>query len=140
MLWEIIGFQYKISEITLRYISDTVIPYYADINPELADLYPQFFDISQTIWVLFVVTFILSFISFILWRLLWRLLKFQAYDAEKYRVVLLLNIFYIVPFIYGFVWGRIKIINIFLLLIGSWAYYAFKWLFSNPDAVINYFM
>lgn len=139
MLWKIVEYQYKISEIIVKYISDTVLPYYAEINPELAELYPRFFDISQTLWVLFVVTFILSVLSFILGRILWRVFKFQAYDAEKFRIVLFFNIFYIVPFIYGFIWWRFKIINVFLLFLGSWAYFAFEWVISNPDAVIDYF-
>jgi hypothetical protein len=135
MLWQIVDFQYKVSEVVVKYISDTVLPYY----PNLEELYPVFFDISKTLEILFVMTFILSFLSFLLWRLLWRLFKFQAYDAEKFRIILFFNIFYIVPFVYWFIWGRFNIINIFLLFLGSGAYFAFEWVISNPDAVIDYF-
>lgn len=135
MLWNIVDYQYKISEVVVKYLSDTLLPYY----PDLIDLYPVFFDASKTLWVLFVMTFILSFLSFLLWRLLGRLCKFQAYDAEKFRIVLFFNIFYIVPFIYGFIGWRFKIINIFLLFLGSGAYFVFEWIISNPDAVIDYF-
>lgn len=135
MLWEIVDFQYKISEVVVKYISDTILPYY----PDLAELYPIFFDVSKTLEILFVVTFILSFFSFLLGRILWRIFKFQAYDAEKFRIVLFFNIFYIVPFVYGFIGGRFKIINIFLLFLGSWAYFVFEWIISNPDSVIDYF-
>lgn len=136
MLWDIVDFQYKISEVVAKYISDTTLPYY----PDLIDLYPVFFDVSKTLWILFVMTFILSFLSFLLWRVLGKLFKFQAYDAEKYRIVLFFNIFYLVPFIYGFIWWRFNIINVFLLFLGSWAYFAFEWIISNPDAVIDYFL
>lgn len=138
-MWEIVAYQYKITSIVLKYIMDHFLPYYSKINPNFNELYPKFFDVSETLGFLFLATFILSVLAFLIWRLTGKIFKFQVYDAEKYRVMLLLNIFYIVPFVYGFIWGRLKIINIFLLFIWSGAYYAFKWIFSNPDAVINYF-
>lgn len=135
MLWDIVNYQYQISEVVVKYLSDNILPYY----PDLIDLYPIFFDVSKTLGVLFVMTFILSFLSFLLWRFLGRLFKFQAYDAEKFRIVLFFNIFYIIPFIYWFIGWRFKIINILLLFLGSGAYFVFEWIISNPDAVIDYF-
>ena len=134
MLWQIVDFQYKVSEVVVQYITETVIPYF----PQFEELYPVFFDISETLEILFVTTFILSFFSFLLWRLLGRLLKFQAYEAEKFRIILFFNIFYIVPFVYWFIGWRINIINIFLMFLGSWAYFTFEWILSNPDIMLDY--
>lgn len=138
-MWEIVAYQYKITSIVLTYIMEHFLQLYSKVNPNFNELYPKFFDVSETLGFLFLATFLFSLFIFWLWRLIAKIFKFQVYDAEKYRVILIFNIFYIVPFIYWFIWGRFKIINVFLLFIWSWAYYAFKWIFSNPDAVINYF-
>lgn len=139
-MWEIVAYQYKITNIILKYIMDNILPYYGSINPEFNELYPKFFDLSQTMGFLFLATFIISLVVFLFWRLLGKLCKFEIYNIDKYRMTLLLNIFYIVPFVYGFMWWRLKLINISLLFIWSWSYYIFKWFFINPDRIIKYFI
>lgn len=139
-MWEIVAFQYKISELFIWYIFEIILPYIHSIKPDILWLDPDFFNISETKWFLFVVTFILSIVAFMFWRLVWKIFNFQAYQAKKYRVMLFFNIFYIIPFIYGFIWWRLNIINLFLLFLGSWSYFAFQWVLSNPNWVIDYFI
>jgi hypothetical protein len=137
-MWEIVALQYRISEIVIRYISDTILPYYSNISPEFTWLYPQFFDISETQGMLFIATFILSVLAFLIWRLLWKIIWFHVFKPEKYKLILLLNIFYVIPFIYWFIGGRFNILNIFLIFLWSWAYSTFQYIFSHPDMVIDY--
>jgi len=138
-MWEIVALQYQISEIVIRYISDTVLPYYSTINPNFSELYPKFFNISETQGMLFIATFLLSVLAFLIWRLIWKLIWFHAFKPEKYKLILLLNIFYIIPFIYGFIGGRFNILNIFLIFLWSGAYFTFQYIFSHPDMIIDIF-
>lgn len=139
-MWEIVAFQYKISEMFLHYISDNILPYFSEYFPDIIELIPNYFQIFHVQGLLFVTTFILSLTAFWVWRLLWKITWFHAFKPEKYRLVLFLNIFYIVPFIYGFIGWRFNIINVFLMFLWSGAYFAFQYIISHPDVVIDYFL
>jgi len=138
-MWEIVGFQYLVSEIVLTYISESILPYFAELIPEYSKLMPEHFRIFEIDGILFITTFILSLFAFFLWRLISKITGFRAYRPEKYRLVLFLNVFYLVPFAYGLIWGRFNIINVFLLFLWSGAYHAFQYIISHPDMVIDYF-
>lgn len=137
-MWDIVAFQYKISEIILQYISGNIFPYFQALYPEIIIFSPEYFRIFEIPGILFITTFILSLITFFIGRIIGKIIWFHTFRPEKYRLVLFLNIFYIVPFFYGLIWGKFNIINIVLIFLWSGAYFSFKYVISHPDMVIDY--
>ncbi len=127
----IIQYQYSLAEKFLDFIQSIQIPYFG--------IFMGSFPLDEISWIVYITVFILSLVCWIIWRLLCKLFKTHLYNIEKYKWLLLLNGFYIIPFIYGFFWWRLTIINIFLLFLGSGVYVWIDIFFNQPDRIIDFF-
>lgn len=123
---EIISVQYRVAEYIINYFQQLEIPNYGLLVPE-------YYDISQLPGVLFITVFLLSLLSWFLGRMFCSVFKTYVYNIENYRTSVLINIFYVVPFLYGFFWWKLRSRNIFILFVWNCIFFVI-WF---PEVVIN---
>jgi len=128
---EIIQYQYKLAENLLHYIQSINIPSYGILLEQ--------YKLEDIPGIVYITVFILSLLSWILGRMFCWVFKTHVYNIEKYRISLLFNIFYFLPFIYWFFGGQFRVINIFLLFIWSGFYIWLDIFLHQPDRVIDFF-
>lgn len=112
---DIIWVQYRVVEYFFEFIQSKHFIFW-----DFLSQHSVFFEYDLT---MFLWSVLVSILSWLIWRWVCSIIKTTVYNIQDLKWILLLNIFFIVPFLYWALGWQFKFRNFILMLAGNWIFF-----------------